>query len=251
MWECALWFRPVRGRWGGLGKLCPDRGSLGGPRYHSSEPGCRYKPSLASLAVKDESFDESHPQSDSPAGEVPTLFRELIMRVREFLQLQELLSQTSTLQTEVERTSGSSRQGPTPLVLSRSSLAQEVRREQVECSLRNLNAASAKLSLPQRWGLRVDRWYTPEGSSSEPPPLNEELWHLMQNRDLSVTIPWRLVTQIERSLSCLVNITSWIDQVLGAFAGLSSEASQQIFNCLNVLAKANLDIMQPSEMLRL
>ena len=65
----------------------------------------------------------------------------------------------------------------------------------------------------------------------------------MQNRDLSVTIPWHLATQIEGVLNGLVDITSWIDQVLGAFAGLSSEASQQVFNCLNVFAKANLDIM--------
>ena len=86
------------------------------------------------------------------------------------------------------------------------------------------NAASAKLSLPQRWGLQVDRWYTPEGSSSRPPPLNKELWHLMQNRDLSVTIPWHLATQIEGILSGLVDITSWIDQDLGAFAGLSPDA---------------------------
>ena len=103
---------------------------------------------LPSLAVEDESFDESHPQSDSPAGEVPTPFCELIMRVREFLELPELSSQSSTLRTGVEGTSGSSRQGPTPLVLSHSPLAQEVRREQVECSLQNLNAASAKVSLP-------------------------------------------------------------------------------------------------------
>ena len=72
----------------------------------------------------------------------------------------------------------------------------------------------------------------------------------MQNRDLFHTIPWRLATQIG-VLSGLVDITSWIVQVLGAFAGLSSDASQQVFNCLNELTKANLDIMQPSEMLRL
>ena len=160
-------------------------------------------------------------------------------------------SHPSTLQTGVERASGTSRQGPTPLVLPRSPLALEVRREQEECSLRNLNAASAKLPLPRRWGFRVDKWYTPEGSSSEPPPLNEELQQLMQYKDLAVTIPWRLATQIEGVLSGLVGITSWIDQVLGAFAGLSSDASQQVYNCLNMLAKANLDIMQPVEMLRL
>ena len=110
-------------------------------------------------------------------------------------------------------------------------------------------AASTKLSWPQRWGLRVDRWYTPEGSLSGPPPLNEKLRHQMQNRDLLVTISWRLAIQIEGVLSGLVDITSWIHRVLGAFAGLSSKASQQIFNCLTVLAKANLDIIQPSEML--
>ena len=82
-------------------------------------------------------------------------------------------------------------------------------------------------------------------------PLNKELRHLMQNRDLLVTIPCCLATQMERVLSGLVDITSWIDQVLGAFAGLSSEASQQVFNCLNVLAKPNFYIMQPSEMLQL
>ena len=38
---------------------------------------------------------------------------------------------------------------------------------------------------------------------------------------------------------------------MGAFAGLSSDASQQVFDCLNALAKAMSDIMQPSEMLRL
>ena len=144
--------------------------------------------------MEDESFDESHPQSDNLAGGVPAPFRELIMRVREFLELPEHSSQSSMLQTGVERTSGNSWQGPTLLVLPHSSMTQEVRREQVECSMRNLNAVSAKLSLPQRWGLRVDRWYTPEGSSSGPPPLNVELRHLMQNRDLSMTIPWHLAT---------------------------------------------------------
>ena len=167
---------------------------------------------LPSLSVEDESLDESHLWvSDSPVGETSVPFRELIMRVREFLELPEPSSHSSTLQTGVERSVGSSRQGPTPLVLPRSPLAQEVRREQVECSLRNFNAASISLSLPQRWGLRVERWYTPEGSSSGPPPLNEELRHLMQNRDLSVTIPWRVATQIEGVLSGLVDFTSWID----------------------------------------
>ena len=89
---------------------------------------------LPSLAVEDESFDESHPQSDSPAGEVLVPFRELIMRVREFLELLKLSSQSSTLQIGIECTFGS--------------------------------------LLPQRWDLRVDCWYTPQGSSSELPPLN-------------------------------------------------------------------------------
>ena len=213
---------------------------------------------FSSLVVEDE-FDESPPQGwgstagecPTSAGEVPAPFRDLISRVREFLELPEPSSHPSTLQTGVERASGSSRLGPTPLVLPRSPLALEVRREQVDCCLRNLGAASARLSLPQRWGFRVDRWYTPEGSSGGSLPLNEELQHLVQNKDMSVTIPFRLATQIEGVLSGLVDITSWVDQVLGAFAGLSSEASQEVFDCLNALAKANSDIMQPSEMLRL
>ena len=65
-----------------------------------------------------------------------------IWRFKEFLELSELSSQSSALQTGVECISGSSRQGPTPLVLPCSPLAQEVRREQVEYCLRNLNAAS-------------------------------------------------------------------------------------------------------------
>ena len=58
--------------------------------------------------MEDELFDENHPQLDSPAGEVPAPLRELIMRVRKFLELLELSSQSSTLQTGIERTSGSS-----------------------------------------------------------------------------------------------------------------------------------------------
>ena len=170
MWECALWFRPVRERRGALVSYAPTEevGVSPGTTVVSQAVGTSLL--LPSLAVEDESFDKSHPQSDSPAGE-------LIVRVREFLELPELWFQSSTLQTGVKRTSGSSWQGPTPLVLPRSPLAQEVRTEQVECSLQNLNAASPKLSLPQRWSLRVDYWYTPEGSSSGPPPLNEELRH--------------------------------------------------------------------------
>ena len=44
---CSMVLPCQRKSRGGLGKLRPDRGSRGGPRYHSSEPGCRYKPSLA------------------------------------------------------------------------------------------------------------------------------------------------------------------------------------------------------------
>ena len=161
---------------------------------------------LPSLAVEDESLDESHPQSDSPAGGVPSPFPELIMRVRELLQVPELWPQSSMLQTGVQRTSGSWRQGPTH---SLGAYWFSPCREQVQCSLRNLNAAWAKLSLAQRWGLWVDPWYTPEGSWSGPPPLNEELPHVMQNRDLSVTIPWRLATQIQGVLSGVVDINSY------------------------------------------
>ena len=200
----------------------------------------------------DEVYDEGHPgeagilEEDS-AGP----FRELISTVREFLGLPMPSSLVSTLQTGVERTSGTSRHGPTPLVLPRSPLAQEVRREQLERSLGTLNPASARLPLPRRWVSRAERWYTPEGDSSGAPPLNDELLHLVENRGLSVSIPWRLATQIEGVLSSLVDITSWTDQVLGAFAGLSNVDYQQGLDCLNALARANMDIMQPCELLRL
>lgn len=90
---------------------------------------------------------------------------------------------------------------------------------------REPNPASARLSLSRRWGFRLDKWYASEGDSSGTPPLNEELRHLMENKSLLVTIPWRMVTHIEGILASLVDITSWIDQVLCSFAGLSSYAS--------------------------
>ena len=67
----------------------------------------------------------------------------------------------------------------------------------------------------------------------------------MQSKDLVVTILWSLATQIG-VLSGLVDIMSWMDQVLDTFAGLSSDVSQQIFDCLNMLARTDFDI-QPSE----
>ena len=209
-----------------------------------------------SLVVEDEI--EEQEERDSVDGNAPVStgedshpFRNLIAKVREFLGLPEPSSHPSMLQTGVERASGALRLVPPPLVLPRSPLAHEVRREQEECSLRNLGAASTRLSLPRRWGLRVDRWYTPEGSSGGAVPLNDELQHLANSNNLSVSIPWRLATQIEGVLSGIMDISSWMDQVLGAFAGMASEATQEVFDCLNALARANADIMQPSEILRL
>ncbi|MPC48382.1 hypothetical protein E2C01_042154 [Portunus trituberculatus] len=137
------------------------------------------------------------------------------------------------------------------LVLPCSPLALEVCREQLGCSLGISNPASAKLILPRRWASRAERWYTPEGDSCGAPPFNDELLHLVENKDLSVSLPWCMATQLEGILSILVAITSWTDQVLGAFAGLSSAASQRGLDCLGALTRANLDIMQPCEMLRL
>ncbi|MPC18794.1 hypothetical protein E2C01_011688 [Portunus trituberculatus] len=132
----------------------------------------------------------------------------------------------------------------------RSPLALEVCREQPSCSLGISNPASAKFALPRRWASRAERWYTP-GDSCGSPPLNDELLHLVENKDLSVSLPWCMATQIEGILSTLVDITSWTDQVLGALAGLSSAVPQRGLECLGALAKANLDIMQPCEVLHL
>ena len=66
-----------------------------------------------------------------------------------------------------------------------------------------------------------------------------------------MNILWCLATQIEGILSSLVDITSWTDQVLGAFAGLATNTSLQGLDCLNAFASANVDIMQPSQLLQL
>ncbi|MPC24914.1 hypothetical protein E2C01_018008 [Portunus trituberculatus] len=87
--------------------------------------------------------------------------------------------------TGVERTSETSRPGPTPLVLPHSPLALEVHREQLGCSLGISNPASAKFALPRRWASRAESWYTPEGDSCGAPPLNDELLHLVESKDLS------------------------------------------------------------------
>ncbi|MPC29424.1 hypothetical protein E2C01_022653 [Portunus trituberculatus] len=132
---------------------------------------------------------------DIPSGEAGTLdeegaasFHELITSVRECLGLPIPSSLASTLQTGVELTSGTSRPGPTPLVLPRSPLALEVCREQLGCSLGipNPSLASAKFALPRRWASRVERGYTPEGDSCGAPPLNDEVLHLVESKDLAI-----------------------------------------------------------------
>ncbi|MPC89659.1 hypothetical protein E2C01_084613 [Portunus trituberculatus] len=57
--------------------------------------------------------------------------------------------------------------------------------------------------------------YTPEGDSCGAPPVNVELPHLVKCQDLSVSLSWHMATQLEGILSTLVDITSWMDQVLG------------------------------------
>ncbi|MPC56909.1 hypothetical protein E2C01_050875 [Portunus trituberculatus] len=140
----------------------------------------------------------SFSEDDIPSGEAGTLdeegvasFCELIISVRESLGLPMPSSLASTLQTGVKCTLGTSRPGPTPLVLPRSPLSPDVRREQLGCSLGISNSASAKFALPRR-----------SGSG-------------------------------------------------GALAGLFSAAPQRGLDCLGALARANLDIMQPCEMLHL
>ncbi|MPC75511.1 hypothetical protein E2C01_069901 [Portunus trituberculatus] len=139
-------------------------------------------------------------------------------------------SLASTLQIGVGRTSGTSQPGSTPLVLPHSLLALVVHREQLGCSLGIPNPASAKFALPRRWAPRRERWCTPEGDSCGA-PLNDELLHLVESKDLSVSLPWCMATQ-------LVDITSWTDQVLGALAGLSNAAPQRDLDCLGALARA-------------
>ncbi|MPC80005.1 hypothetical protein E2C01_074568 [Portunus trituberculatus] len=95
-------------------------------------------------------------------------------------------SLASTLQTGVKCTSGTSRPGPNPLVLPRSPLALEVHKDQLGFFLRISNPASAKFALPRRWASRAERWYTPEGDSCGAPPLNDELLHVVESKDLSV-----------------------------------------------------------------
>ena len=57
----------------------------------------------------------------------------------------------------------------------------------------------------------MDKWYTPEGSSGGALPLNEELQHLSNTNNLSVSIPWHLATQIEGVLNGIADIASWMD----------------------------------------
>ncbi|XP_045135585.1 uncharacterized protein LOC123518685 [Portunus trituberculatus] len=201
------------------------------------------------------SFSEEVDQvfDDVPLGEAVTVdeegaasFRELITSVRESLGLPMPSSLASTLQTGVVRTSGTSRPGTTPLVLPHSPLALEVCREQLGCSLGISNPVSAKFTLPRRLASRAERWYTPGGDFCGAPPFYDDLLHLMESKDLSV---WHMATQLGDILSSLVDITSWTDQVLGDLAGLSSAAPQRGLDCLGALARVNLDIMQPYEML--
>ncbi|MPC65115.1 hypothetical protein E2C01_059243 [Portunus trituberculatus] len=145
---------------------------------------------------------------DVPSGEAGTpdeegasSFHDLITSVRESLGLPMPSSLASTLQTGVKHTSGTSWPRPTPLVLPRSPLALEVRREQLGCSLGISNPASAKLALSRRWASRAERWYTPEGDSRGAPPLNDELLHLVESKDLSASLPWHMATQLDGILS--------------------------------------------------
>ncbi|MPC49988.1 hypothetical protein E2C01_043806 [Portunus trituberculatus] len=99
----------------------------------------------------DEVFDDVPTgEAGSPDEEGGSSFCELITSVRESLGLPMPSSLASTLQTRVEHTSGTSRPGPTPLVLPRSPLALEFRREQLDCSLGISNPASARFTLPRR-----------------------------------------------------------------------------------------------------
>ncbi|MPC53077.1 hypothetical protein E2C01_046961 [Portunus trituberculatus] len=82
----------------------------------------------------DEVFD------DIPSGEAGTLDEESAAFFCELI--------TST---GVKCTSGTSRPGPTPLVLPRSPLVLEVHREQLRCSLGIPNPASAKSALPRKF----------------------------------------------------------------------------------------------------
>ena len=111
---------------------------------------------FTSLAVEDELGEHPLLGGDCSAGGSLLHFVSFFTGYIYFLDLPEPASHPSTLQTGVERASGSLRLVPPPLVLPRSPLAQEVHRQQVECCLRNLNAATAKLPLPRRWGPRVE-----------------------------------------------------------------------------------------------
>ncbi|MPC56161.1 hypothetical protein E2C01_050114 [Portunus trituberculatus] len=156
------------------------------------------------------SFSEEVDQvfDDVPSGEAGTLdeegaasFRELITSVRESLGLPMPSSLASTLQTGVECTSGTSRPDPTPLVLPRSPLALEVHRKQLGCSLGISNPASAKFTLPRRWASKAERWYTPEGDSCGA-PLNDELLHLVESKDLTTlaAVKQKELESLQRSL---------------------------------------------------
>ncbi|MPC48802.1 hypothetical protein E2C01_042585 [Portunus trituberculatus] len=84
--------------------------------------------------------------SQAAATGWPSFSEEMFHRGRLALQMRKVWPPF----TGVERTSGTSRLGPTPLVLPRSPLALEVCREQLGCSLGISNPASAKFVLPRR-----------------------------------------------------------------------------------------------------
>ena len=66
----------------------------------------------------------------------------------------------------------------------------------------------------------------------------------------SVSVSSRLLTQMERVCSSMADIASWVDQVLATWAGTASGMEQGVLEFLSALAKANKDILRPTEELR-
>ena len=55
----------------------------------------------------------------------------------------------------------------------------------------------------------------------------------------------RLQAQMEKACSSMVDIASWMDQVLATLAGVSFGGDQEIYEFLSALAKASKDMLHP------
>ena len=80
--------------------------------------------------------------------------------------------------------------------------------------------------------------------------MNEELGTSQHQRYPALSVPFALLTQMERLCGSMSNIASWVDQLLATLAVASSGVNQSVFVFLAALATGNKDILCPAEELR-